>query len=276
MAFNDLETTEMVSLFSPIVSTGTVKTQFLSIPEVAGLHKQVVTAYEGVLSVRPDPTGDPELQRIAEHQKGVDYRHDRLARSVALFLEAQRERALGENPPNEERAAECDAAVAEILPTGTAIIIASYRAEAGNTQRIERLLGQPEGKDATAVLKSIPVQKGESALDTVKLWIEAGAELDKLENQKAARLAALQSAPAPAQRVIQGARSQWITIATLLVQNLSVSSAPEETKNAIRHPLLDAAQRAGKRSGRRATTPQGEPAPVAPTGPAPTGDAPTG
>jgi len=267
MAFNDLDVAEMVSLFSPIVNSAAVKAQFLSIPEVAGLHKQVGKAYEGVLSVRsPDATGDAELQRIIEKEKVVDYRHDRLTRSVALFLEAQRERALGENPPDEERAAECDAAVTTILPEGTGIIIASYRAEAGNTQRIERQLAEPEGKDAVTVLKSIPVKKGESVLDTVKLWIEAGAELDKLENRKAARLAALQSAPAPAQRVVQAARSQWITTASLVVQALAVSDAPEELKNAIRHPLVDAAERAGKRSGRRGATPQVEPEQGAPAG----------
>jgi len=271
MAFNDLDIAEMVSLFSPIVNNAAVKAQFVSIPEVAGLHKQVAKAYEGVLSVRPaDSTTDPELQSIIDQEKVVDYRHDRLARSVALFIEAQRERALGENPPNQERGAECDAAFATVLPDGTSIIIASYRAEAGNAQRIERVLGQPEGKDAVAVLKSIPVKKGESALDTVALWIEAGAELDKLETRKAARLAALELAPAPTQRAIQGARSQWITTASLIVQTLAISDAPEDKKNAVRHPLVDAAGRAGKRSGRHSATPQGEPAPAAPAG-APTG-----
>ena len=277
MAFNDLDTTEMVSLFSPLVNMEEAKAQFLSIREVAGLHHQVVKAYQGVLSVRPgDEDGDPELRIIAEQQKVVDYRHDRLARSVALFLEGQRERALGENPPDQARAAECDAASTTILPDGTGIIIATYRAEAGNTERIERLLGEQEGKEAVAVLESVPVKKGESALDTVKLWIDAGAELDRLENRKAARLAVLQSAPAPTLRAVQGARSQWITTASLLVQNLAVSEASEELKNAVRHPLLDAAEKASKRGARRAAAPQGEPTAGAPVVATPAPIAPTG
>jgi len=264
VAFNDLDTTEMVSLFSPYVNNPEAKKQFLLIKEIAGLHDQVTSAYQAVLAVRPaDPTTDAELQRISTEQKPIDYRHDRLARVVALSLECQRERALAQTPPDEARAAACDSAFAAAFPEGTNIINASYRAEAGNTERLQKHLESAEGVVTKATLKSIPVQKGETLLDTVTAWIATGAELGALEAAKAARIAQLQSAPTAPTRVVQQARSQWITVASLLVQIAEVSSAAPEVKNAIVHPLIDAASKGGRRASRRGGNGAGAAAPGA-------------
>lgn len=259
MAFNDLDTPEMVSVFSPFVNDPKVKKDFLSIPELTGLHKQVVSAYEGVVSVRPaEAAADSELQAIMAQQKKVDFRHDRYTRFLVLALEAQRELALAEDPPNTERAEACDAASLAILPGGTGIINASYHAEAGSTERMQKHLDSAEGKKTAAVLKSVPVKGKETALDVVQSLIAVGAELGKLEAKKAARNAALASTPAAPQRVIQGARSKWISVASLIVQAVELSDAPESVKAAIVRPLLDAAERAGKRGARRGAAPKGE------------------
>lgn len=268
MAFKDLDLNEMVSLFSPLVNEKATKAHFLSIPEIAGLHPKVTAAYEAVVSVRrAEDVEDPELSEISALAKVKDNRHDHLARCSSLALEARRERALGEEPPDHETAAACGVALAALLPEGTGITNASYLAEAGNAERIERLLAAPESSGTKALLKSIPVKKGETALDTVTLWIQSGAELGKLEAKKAARLAALESQAAPPQRVIQGARGQWIRVASLLVQAGDVSDAPADVKAAVLQPLVRAAERAGQRTGRRnAARPEAPPAPEAPAG----------
>ena len=268
MAFNDLDLNQMVSLFSAYVNDAELKKQFLSIPELAGLFPRVVSAYQGVLSVRPtELVNDPETVALSTTQKGVDNRHDRLGRATLLFLQAQRERALAEDPPNEERASALTATIDTLFPDGGSIFLASYRAESGNTERVERLLESPEGAEAKAALKSIPVQKGETALDTVQLWISAGDELGKLENKKTARAAALQSAAPPAQRVVQQARSQWIKVAGLIVANAEVSDAPAATVSAVTHSLLSAAAGAGGRGARKGS-PEQPPAPAEPASPA--------
>lgn len=268
MAFNDLDNNEMASLFSPIVNDPAVKKQFLSIKEIAGLHEQVDEAYQAILAVQPpDVSTDPLLTQIALSQKPIDYRHDRVARVSALALEMQRERALAEDPPNQERADACDAVFAALFPEGTGIINASYRAESGNTERIAKHLAGDQGAATKALLKSIPVDKKETLLDVVGQWIELGAALGKLEVEKAARAAELESEPAPAARVVQQARSQWISLATTLLDILRVSKAPTAVKNAIGHPLSSAATKAGKRAGGKGT-PAGAAAPAAPAPPA--------
>ena len=249
MAWNDLDTDEMVSLFAPFVEEPEVKKQFLSIKEVAGLYEQVTDVYQEVLSVRPpDVSKDPEYQKLSAAQRPVDYRHDRFVRFVSLTVEAQRERALAQTPPDQDRAAAWDTVFTEVFPDGTRIMNASYRAESGNTLRLKKLLDSPEGENTAALLKTVAVKKGETLLDTVGLWIEAGTELGKLESKKAARLAALSGEPAKEPRVVQAARSRWIAIATLLASNLAVSKAPAKVRNAIGHPLSAAAEKAGKRA----------------------------
>jgi hypothetical protein len=252
MAFKDLDINEMVSLFSPFVNEQATKTLFLSIPEIAGLHPKVVAAHDMVVSVRPvEDVTDPEIAEISAKQRPLDQQHDQFARCSAWVLEARRARALAEDPPDEVTAAACGEVLAALLPEGTSITNASYRAEAGNVERVERLLADPANAAMKTLLKSIPVKKGENVLETVGLWIQAGTELGKLEAKKAARLAFLQGQAAPPQRVIQSARSQWIKVASLLVQALDVSDAPDHLKVAIVHPLLDAAERAGQRTLRR-------------------------
>lgn len=269
MAYKDLDMNEMVSLFSPFVNDAAAKKQFLLIPEIAGLHPRVTAAYEAVVSVRPaEDTDDPQLLEIIAAQKIADNRHDHLARCIALVLEARQERALAESPPDEATVAACSGAIAAVLPGGTGITNASYLAESGNTQRLERLLAEPDSAGTKTLLKSIPVKKGETALDTVTVWIQAGAELGQLETTKAARLAVLDGAPSLPQRVIQGARSQWIKVASLIVQTLDISDAPAELRAAVAHPLTSAADRAGLRAVRRsAGKPEAPAAPPAPAGP---------
>ena len=275
MAYNDLDNNEMASLFSPIVNNPEVKKQFLSIKEVAGFYEQVDDAYHAILAVKPpDETTDAQLRQIMLAQRPLDYRHDRLVRVSALTLEAQRERALAEETPNEERAAACDAAFDALFPDGTAIINASYLAESGNTERVKKLLRGPDGAGLKELLATIPVDKNESApkksktlLDVGEEWSKGGAAVGELEAKKAARLAELASKLPPPARQIQAARSQWIAIASILANALAVSKAPIALKNAVGHPLANAAAKAGKRAAGKAAAPvdaaAGEPSAVA-------------
>jgi hypothetical protein len=265
VAYNDLDNNEMASLFSPIVKNPDVKKQFLSIKEVAGFHDQVEEAYQAILAVKPpDESTDEQLKQITAKQKPLDYRHDRLARVIGLTLEAQRDLALSAETPDEERAEACDTVFNAIFPDGMGIINASYLAESGNTERVQTLLESADGPAIKAVLKTIHVDKKTTLLDVVGTWIELGAALGELEVKKGARLAELASVPAVPPRVVQQARSQWIAIATIVGSALAVSKAPLALKNAIGHPLKNAAAKAGKRGAAKAAAPEdaaaGEPA----------------
>lgn len=255
MALNDLTINQMVALTAPLVNEAALKKQFLSVPEVAGLHKQVVRAHEAVLKVRPsDAINDPVLRKIGEDQRPLDYTHDRSARALALGLEAAREWALAQDPPDEARAQDCDQAFSALFPDGVGVINTSFLAEAGHAQRNATLLADKAlGEPVKATLKSILIRKGQTLLDVAEAWIASGKALGQLEAKRAARLAELHVGPAPEQRVVQNARSLWIATVALLTQTLGMAEASDAVKAALAHPFTDAAEKAGRRAAKKAS-----------------------
>ena len=235
---------EMVALLLPWVGKTKRRDTFLSIKEIAPLHPLVVEAYEGVLAVRPvDTTRSPALRKLDEKAALIDDRHDNLARAAYHDLLAERAHSLAAEPPDTDRAALSDKALAQLLPDGLAVLNTSYLAESGNTARIAKLL-EDEPWMGT-FLKSIPVRGKKTLTDTLAEWIAAGRQLEDVEHEREEHLAK-QAVPATKAN-IQAARSQWFRVVTTILNNLDLSKAPPEAIESIRGPVLRASDRAAKR-----------------------------
>ncbi|WP_437573350.1 hypothetical protein [Sorangium sp. So ce887] len=246
---------EMVALLSPWVEDPKQRKLFLSIPEIAALHPRVVEAHEGVLAVQPS-SGDSasKVRALVDESNEVDRCHDHLARAVSYGIDTHRELCLAEEPADTARAARCDVVQKKLFPSGLSILNASPLAEAGNTNRIARLLeDEPEIVD---LLKSIPARGKASLLDVVKRWLAKGRELQALERART-ELEATKATTPTSKTTIQSARSQWFKIVSLVLSNLEVSRAPARDIEIIRGPVLRASDRAGKRYA--TTRPEGAP-----------------
>lgn len=252
MALNHMTLAEMVGVTLPWVTPGKQRSLFLSVPEIAGLMPVVEQAHAGVLGAQPNLAGmSPEVRAILEEEEVVDIRHDCLARGGNWILEGHRQICLGSNPPDAERAALCARVLRKLFPQGLKIVTASFVAESGNTARVAQLL--ETDAEIKPLLKSIPVRKGETLLDVVLKWIEEGATLGALEDQRTA-LAAESAVGAPANDKApkagktQAARSAWINAVNLVLGALAVSSAPAQAIEALRHRAVEVSEKAYRRS----------------------------
>ncbi|MBK8257171.1 MAG: hypothetical protein IPK82_31425 [Polyangiaceae bacterium] len=235
---------EMVGLLSPWVGKTKRRAVFLSIPEIAPLHPTVEGAYQAVLAVRPvSNSTSPQERKLTEKLARTDNRHDHLARAVYHDTQAEVDHCLAADPPETERAALCERALAEVFPDGLAVLNTSYLNEAGNTARVGKLLS--EDAELSGLLKSIPVRPKKTLLDTTHEWIDTGKALEALEHERDEIAANKAVAASPA--TIQAARSRWFKVVSAILTNLEISSAPAKAIEAIRGPVVRASDRAGKR-----------------------------
>ncbi len=238
---------EMVALIAPWVTNAKRKTTFLSIPEVAGLHPKVVELHDELLGVQPaTQEASPALQKLIEEASAADAIHDPLARAVYAGIEHDRAQCLAEQPPNLARAKQADEVLAKLFPNGMSIINASLLAESGNTARIAALLKVEPA--IGAFLQAIPVRGQTTLLDTTQRWIAAGKMLGKLERQRE-ELEAMEATAPSGKPAINALRGRWMRLVSLVLSNLEVSDAPEESMELIRGPVLKASDRASKRYG---------------------------
>jgi hypothetical protein len=239
-----LTVAEMAALGLAWVDKGARRDTFLSIPEIAPLHPQVVEAHKAILAVQPAAkTMSPDLRALLQKGEIIDARHDHLVRASGLALELAREICLAADPPDVDRAAVCDRVYDKLLPDGLAVVNTSWLAEAGNAARLEKLL--EEETDIRPFLKTIAVPGKGTLLDVLSRWIAAGQELSKVEHL---REEMLQKQAAPADKAtIQAARSRWIRLVSAILNNLDLSSAKAEAIESIRGPVSRASDRAAKR-----------------------------
>jgi len=235
---------EMVALLAPWLPEGRRYKQFMSIAEIAPLHAQVVSAHQAVLAVRPvDTAMSPAMRRLLVKGAKIDNRHDQMARVTALTLQAESARCLGAEPPDEERAASCDAVQKKLLPDGLSVINTSFLAESGNVARIAKLMeDEPE---IGQLLKTLVTPDKKPLLATVEAWIATGPELAAFEHEKQ-ELESKQAKPAD-KATIQAARAQWFRVVSTILGNVAISLAKSTDIEAIRGPVLRASERAGKR-----------------------------
>lgn len=237
---------EMVALSAPWVDKKKRQGVFLSIPEIAPLHGKVIQAYEAVLAVRPGKSAPPALQAILEEETLVDSRHDHYARGIHLVLEAHAQLFAAQDPPDFSRGARCQEAIRKLFPTGLAIVSASLLAESGNTARVGKLL-RDEEKSLAEFLDTLPaLEKKKTLRDMVDGWIEAGTRLAELEHARTQLLAKEASKPVDNLSPTV-AKGLWLRVVSQVLSNLELSDAAPSAIEAIRGPILRAADRAEKR-----------------------------
>jgi hypothetical protein len=236
---------EMIGITGPWGIDAKRKAVFLSIPEIAALHPQVLKIHSEVLAAQPAEAAVSEaLQKIIDAETAVDAIHDPLARAVSSGLTADRDQSLAAEKPNPENAKQAEQVQAKLFPNGMSIINASFLAESGNTARVATLL--VEEPEVAAFLKSIPVRGKGTLLDTTHRWIAAGAQLGKLERQREEQEAKEATKPV-GKGGMNALRSRWIKVVSQVLSNLELSEAPAEAIELIRGPVQKASERAGKR-----------------------------
>ena len=235
---------EMVGLTSPWVSDASVKSLFLSIPEIAALHPQAVELHAALGDARPlGSSRSKAMQAIVDEADTVDVVHDALVRAVESGVETDRLCSLARKPPDRARAEQAEQVKGKLFPSGLTIVNASLVAESGNAERVAKLLArEPE---IEAFLDEIPVRGG-TLLELTKRWIAAGKKLRKLERDRAA-LAAKESSTPRDSSVVTRAGISARHLASIVLANLELSRAKPQAIATIRGPVLEASERAGKR-----------------------------
>jgi hypothetical protein len=235
---------EMVGLTSPWVSDAKQRALFLSIPEIAGLHPQLVELQDQLGEAQPvDPPRSPAMKKLLERATAVDFAHDALVRASASAIETDRLEALARKPPDARRAEQAATTSTKLFPSGLSIINASLVAEAGNAERAGKLLArEPELEQ---YLDEIPVRDG-TVLGLVKRWLSAGKQLAKLERERA-ELAAKEATKPRDSGALTRLRFEWIRLVGLVLGNLEASRAKAEAIEVLRGPVLEASERASKR-----------------------------
>lgn len=221
------------------------KPTFLSIPEIAPLVGRVEAAHLNLVSAREGITNDTALRVAIDLADLLDNRHDHRLRALYYLLLAAQHFELGKDPPDETRADEIDRASEKLFPTQLQAVIASYQAEAGNAAQLAELAKGP----LAGVLASILLSKDASALDLAAGIGEVGKALGEAEAKKAAAAAAVHQSLTPAEIRIR--MRAWAALAETILSNLAQSDAPAAAIDAIRAPLLAAAEKATARRRER-------------------------
>ncbi|MDI1447999.1 hypothetical protein [Polyangium sp. 6x1] len=243
----DLQIGEMISVSAHWLAPEH-KPVLLSIPETAPLVGRIEIVHANLVAARDGDTSSSALRALGEEAEGLDDRHDHLSRTLFYSMLAAQYHELGKAVPNEARAEAIESAREALFPHRLSIVSASYQAEAGNAAQIAKLA---EGELAP-LLETIHVDKDTSAKDVALKLGETGKQLGAVENQKPQAAAEAQkNAIAPAE--VRKRMRAWATLAETILANLEQSIAPAAAVDAIRAPLLAAAEKAtARRRAKRA------------------------
>lgn len=241
-----LTSAEMIALLTPLLRSGERRNAFLGIAEIAALESKVKAAHSTLIASQPLELSDvPEFKEIQERGSKTDVLHDDLARALSLGLEAHAALLHILEPPKPELAERCLAAQKRIFPGGLNIINTSWLAEAGNAERVSRLVHEEE-KWIADLLKSIPAVNGITFYDVCARWIGSGKELGVLEQKRDVLLAKLQSAQGKPKNP-QEARRMFFRVVSAILYNLDLSDAPAEQIELVRGPVMRASDKAARR-----------------------------
>jgi hypothetical protein len=218
------------------------KATFLSIAEVAPLAGRVEAAHGSLVAARDGAGADAVLRALMDLADFLDERHDHQSRALYHLLLAAQHHELGKEPPDDARADEIERALDALFPNQLQAVIASYQAEAGNAAQLERLAKETFSE----LLGAIHIEKDVSALDIAASLGDVGRRLGVAESKKAEAAAAAERKTIPAAEIRNRMRA-WATLAETILGILDHSSAPEEAIDAIRGPLVAAAEKATAR-----------------------------
>lgn len=241
-----LSTEEMIALLTPLVRSSKRRKAFLSIPEIAVLDAKAKVAHTALVACQPASLHAlPELKEISERGNRLDILHDDLARAVSIGLEAYAAQLRTAEPPAPGVADQCIVAQHLIFPTGLTITSASWLAEAGNAERVSRLIHHDEPWIAD-LLRSIPASGGRTLYGLTLRWIDSGKGLGEMEQQRDLILAKRAGQKASLKSP-QEARNLFFRTVSAILYNLDLSDAPADVIELVRGPIVRASDRAGKR-----------------------------
>lgn len=259
ISVRNLQIGEMIHLSSDWIDTK--KSTFLSIPEVAPHFYRVVAVHGALVEARAGAVAGAEYAELTEQAEVLDQRHDDLARALYYLLIAAHHFELGREAGDETRARLIERANRAMFPEQLRAVQASYMAEAGNAAQLESLAIN----QFADLLEAICIGKDVSALDVAHALGNVGRALGTVENQRS--LAAVQAQKetiTPAE--VRKRMRDWAQVVETLLMNLQLSTAPADSIDALRKPLLDAVEKAAAR--RREKNAKGKDAQEAPEAPA--------
>lgn len=243
----DLQIGEMINVSAAWI--GPKKTTFLSIPEVGPLYGRVETVHTALVAARDSNSASAALRALANQAEDLDDRHDHLMRALYYLLLAAQHYELGKDPVDEERASRIEDAKDALLPEQLGGVQASYQAEAGNAAQLAQLASG----EFAGLLETIAIQKGVSALELAQRIGDVGGQLGTVEQKRSEAAAAAKKETITAAEIRRRMRA-WSDVAETILANLAQSSAPADALDAVREPLLAAAEKATQRRRDKRTT----------------------
>ena len=234
MALKRLYTGEMVSLSGPLTTAAHADRQILAdIPATAALLPELDGAHRSLLVTQVKPEAQTRLAVIIKAQKRLDVRHDDLIRGVSGLLTA-----LAYLTQDADLAARLRLVLSVLLPDGLDAVTRTYREEAGQAALLESRLSPAD----VTLLKKIKILEG-TAWNSIKEWIDVGAQLGALEDERAGLPET--SGPAPADVVT--ARNRWIRTINAMRSVLDLVSADHPGVVKILSRLSEAERKADRR-----------------------------
>ena len=236
MALKRLRTAEMVALTATWVdpahpdrlAMARVPALAALLPEVDSVHRDLYTTHHiGPSAIR--------IKQIQAEQRILDVEHDDVLRGIHSHL---RSAIYFSRSPDERR--DFERLLALLLPDGLLSVNRSYREEAGQAELASSRLTESD----RALLQRLMLHDGRTLLDAVNQWLSLGAQLGRLDRERAGE--PTDDGPTPADAM--AARNRWIrTIqAVQVIAELVAGHDP-----AIRE-ILDRVEAAGRTADRRA------------------------
>lgn len=222
----------------------------LATPMLASLVPLVRVAHKGILAVAPQPT-NPRVQAIMVEEGQVDGRHDALIRGTHGLLTALAQFVM--DPATAKAFLELRDS---LLPDGLASQQKTYRAEAGQGERLEARLTPALKKR----LAGIPVLDSTLGAFVTELLAKA-ARLGKLEEEKTSLTGPAGESEGAA---TVAARNQWIRTTNAFVANGELAGLDEATDHAIFGAYRQALKKAEQRAAGAAPDAPADPAAPAP------------
>lgn len=216
MARKNLSTPEMMGLSAALLDPERYRPVLTGTPLLAGFVPELEGAHDALASLSPtsanDVTPGQELAALQQEARETDLTHDAKGGGVQGVLDG-----LIRLADTDEESARLTAVKDALFPDGGAIFTGTYIAEAGNAERVEKVLERKDVKDA---LRAIPVRKGVTLYDEARAFVKAGRRLGVLESRKAALTAA---AAKPAEEAPRGsgiaARNEWLQVMELITRS---------------------------------------------------------
>lgn len=251
MALKRLATGEMVSLSGPLTQEDHADRLLLAaIPATAALLPTLDSAHRQLLITQPKAAMPERAAAIIFEERTLDIRHDTVIRGVFTYLQA-----LAYLTANPEEARQLIDLQQVLLPEGLLATQKSYREEAGQAALLESRLTPAH----IALLKKLKTPSG-TLWASIQEWIQLGAALGKLEDERGGGLDAV--SPTAAEGL--AARNRWIRTVNAIISVLALVEADEPGVTAILSRIAEAERRADRRGESAAAAPPGDaPAPIA-------------